>query len=194
MVTPPGPFVYDVAVLRVDNGVTTVEATDITESSFTPPRDLDLNTPYRWRVIARLGPDSAVAESEGTFVIVDESLPTATLLFQNFPNPFPDYALGVTSTCIWFDLAEDDEVTLDILDIRGHVVKRLVPSSTFPQRVPAGRYGRGRFGDTGRCDPRLDWDGTADDGSYVPRGIYPVRFKTAKGTFFKRIVFLGVER
>jgi hypothetical protein len=193
VMSPPGPFTYDMAVLRVDNGIATIEATDLTETSFVPTSDLDLNTPYTWRVIARLGSDSVSLESEGSFVIVDESLPTATILFQNFPNPFPDDAVGETSTCIWFDLADDDEATLDILDIRGHIVRNLVPAHTFPTTVPAGRYGRGQFGNTGRCDPRLEWDGTATDGSVMPRGIYPVRLKTAKGTFFKRIVFMGVE-
>jgi hypothetical protein len=191
--TPPGPFVYDIAIVRVDNGVATVEASDLTETTFVPPLDLDLNTPYRWRVVARLETDSVVLESDGSFVIVDESLPTATLLFQNFPNPFPNEAMGVTSTCIWFDLAEDDEATLDILDIRGHIVRNIVPGVSFPRNVPAGRYGRGQLGDTGRCDPRLEWDGTTHDGSVVPRGIYPVRLKTTNGTFFKRIVFLGIE-
>jgi len=193
VVSPPGPFVYDVAIVRVDNGVATQEADDITETSYVPTVDLDLNTPYWWRVVARLGSDSVLVESEGSFVIVDESLPTATLLFQNFPNPFPNEAMGVASTCIWFDLAQDDDATLDILDMRGHVVRNLVPSTVFPRTVPAGRYGRGQFGDTGRCDPRLEWDGTASDGSTVPRGIYPVRLKTTNGTFFKRIVFLGME-
>ena len=193
VVTPPGPFMYDLAILRVDNGVATIQATELSETSYVPTLDLDLNTPYRWRVVAWLGSDSVVSESEGSFVIVDESMPTATLLFQNFPNPFPDHAAGVTSTCIWFDLAEDDEATLDILDMRGHIVRNLVPANVFPVSLPAGRYGRGHFGGTGRCDPRLEWDGTAADGSVVPRGIYPVRFKTAKGTFFKRIVFLGGE-
>jgi hypothetical protein len=191
--SPPGPFVYDLAVLRIDNGVAALQASDLTETSYVPTRDLDLNTPYRWRVVARLGSDSVEVVSKGSFVIVDESLPTATILFQNFPNPFPDYASGVLSTCIWFDLVEDDRATLDILDIRGHIVKRLVPASVFPLTVPAGRYGRGHLGETGRCDSRLEWDGTSDEGIVVPRGIYPVRLKTAKGTYFKRIVFLGGE-
>lgn len=191
--SPPGPFSYDIAILRVDNGLATIQATDLSETTYVPTQDLDLNTPYRWRVIARLGSDSVAAESEGSFVVVDESLPTATLLFQNFPNPFPNNATGVRTTCIWFDLAEDDEARLDILDMRGHIVRSLVPANVFPVPVPAGRYGRGHFGDTGRCDPRLDWDGTTDDGTVVPRGIYPVRLRTAKGTFFKRVVFLGRE-
>jgi len=192
-VSPPGPFAYDVAVLRVDNGVAVAEAADLTETSYVPTSDLDLNTPYTWRVIARIEIDSVVSESEGSFVIVDESLPTTTLLFQNFPNPFPNDDMGVASTCIWFDLAEDDEATVDILDIRGHIVRYLVPGTSFPRTVPAGRYGRGQTGGSGSCDPRLTWDGTTSDGSVVPRGIYPVRLKTSNGTFFKRIVFLGIE-
>jgi hypothetical protein len=193
-VSPPGPFLYDVSIVRVDNGVAAIEVEGITETSYVPEEDLDLNTPFKWRVVARLGTDSVSVESAGSFVIVDETLPTSTLLFQNFPNPFPNESMGVSSTCIWFDLAEDDDATLDILDIRGHVVRNLVPATGFPRTVPAGRYGRGQLGDTGRCDPRLEWDGTASDGSYVPRGIYPVRLKTSNGTFFKRIVFMGIER
>jgi len=189
--SPPGPFTFDVAILRVDNGAAALEEFELTETSYVPTRDLDLNTPYRWRVVARLGEDSVVVTSDGSFVIVDESTPTATLLFQNFPNPFPDFRTGVFSTCIWFDLSEDDEVRLDIFDIRGHLVRSLVPANVFPVRVPAGRYGRGQLGETGRCDPRLEWDGTSNDGTVVQRGIYPVRLKTSKGTYFKRIVFMG---
>jgi len=192
--SPPGPFVYDLDILRIDNGVATIRETELSETSYVPTRDLDLNTPYHWRVVAWLGSDSVVAVSEGSFIIVDESTPTATLLFQNFPNPFPDFTAGVAGTCIWFDLSEDDEVKLDILDMRGHVVRSLVPANVFPTTVPAGRYGRGHSGETGRCDPRLEWDGTTSNGTVVPRGIYPVRLKTSKGTFFKRIVFLGGER
>ena len=93
-------------------------------------------------------------------------------------------------TCIWFDLAEPGEVRLDILDIRGHVVRNLVPGDLFSDVLDAGRYGRASAGSSG-CDGRLEWDGTASDGRFVPRGIYPVRLKTTAGTFFKRIVYLG---
>ncbi len=193
VVSPPGPFVYDFSIIRVDNGMAAISATELSETSYVPTRDLELNTPYRWHVVARLGGDSVATTSEGSFVVVDESLPTATLLFQNFPNPFPDHRAGVTSTCIWFDLSEDDKAKLDILDIRGHLVKNLVPGRVFPSTIRAGRYGRGQFGDTGRCDPRLEWDGTDDDGKIVPRGIYLARLNSSTGTFFKRIVFLGGE-
>lgn len=190
---PPGPFRYDVSVIREDNGMIEVDSSGLAATSYTPPRDLERNTPYRWRVIARVGADSAVTESRGTFLIIDDSVPTVTLLFQNFPNPFPNPATGRSTTCIWFDLATSGRVRLDVLDMRGHVVRNLVPGSGFLVDLPAGRYGRPMAGETGSCDPRLEWDGTADDGTVVPRGVYPVRLVTPDGTLIKRVVFLGPE-
>lgn len=192
-VSPPGPFVYDFSVLRVDNGLAAVEVGGLTETEYTPARDLDLNTPYRWRVIARLGPDSSVVESRSTFIVVDESIPTATLLFQNFPNPFPNSSVGIATTCIWFDLATAGEVTLDVLDVRGHPVRNIVPGQGFPPTLEPGRYGRGESGGPGSCDQRLTWDGTASNGAHVPRGIYLLRLVTPDGTFLKRVVYLGVQ-
>ncbi len=189
--SPPGPFTYDLAVLRVDNGLAADQIRGLTETQYTPVRDLDLNTAYRWQLIARLGADSAVIESRSTFLIVDESMPTATLLFQNFPNPFPNEAIGISSTCIWFDLAHEGEVVLDILDVRGHVVRNVVPGTRFPRTLQPGRYGRGESGGPGSCDPTLQWDGTAANGERVPRGIYVIRLKTPDGTFMKRVVYLG---
>jgi hypothetical protein len=189
--SPPGPFTYDLAVTRVDNGLAAEEAYDLTDTEYTPSSDLDLNTPYRWRVTARLESDSSVVESRSTFIIVDESIPTATLLFQNFPNPFPNESTGLSSTCFWFDLAHGGDVTLDILDARGHVVRNVVPGDAFTSSLEPGRYGRGASGGSGNCDPRLTWDGTSASGGYVPRGIYIMRLVTPDGTFLKRIVYMG---
>jgi subtilisin family serine protease len=192
-VSPPGPFTYDLAVLRVDNGLAALAVAGLTETEYVPQSDLDLNTPYRWQVIARLDSDSSVVESRSTFIIVDESIPTATLLFQNFPNPFPNESVGLQSTCIWFDIANGGEVTLDILDIRGHVVRNIVPAQGFPSNLEPGRYGRGEAGGPGSCDPRFTWDGTTANGAEVPRGIYLVRLNTPDGAFVKRIVYMGAR-
>jgi hypothetical protein len=189
--SPPGPFSYDVEVFRADDGVVEARARDLDTAAFTPAADLDVNTPYRWRVTARAGADTSTTTSRGVFVIVDESVPTVTLLFQNFPNPFPNPATGLTSTCIWFDSAKPGEVRLEILDLRGHLVRRLVPSGSIPGSLPAGRYGRPAVGATGQCNPHLAWDGRAEDGSWMPRGVYLIKLQTPDGTFFKRAVFLG---
>jgi hypothetical protein len=70
------------------------------------------------------------------------------------------------------------------------VVRRLLPSSDFPALLPAGRYGRGGPG-VGLCDPRLSWDGRADDGEWLPAGVYLYKLKFSGIIQFKRIVYRG---
>jgi len=189
---PAGPFLYDFAVVRADNGQVDVLAENLAAPRFVPAVDLERNTPYRWRVTARLGAESETVSSRGTFVIADASVPAVTQLFQNFPNPFPNPSTGLTSTCLWFDLSVEGVVGLSILDLRGHLVRRLVPASDQGLFFRPGRYGRPESG-TGRCDPRYEWDGTATNGERVPAGIYLAKLETPAGTFFRRIVFLGSQ-
>ena len=192
-VTPPGPYEYDIAIYREDDGQLELERSGLTQSEYRPPRDLEFNTPYRWEVVSHLEGDSTVTRSEGTFILIDDSVPSVTLLFQNFPNPFPNRATGSRTTCIWFDLATEGVTTLDILDVRGRIVRNLVPGESFPAILEPGRYGRPANGLPGSCDPDFEWDGTASDGSSVPQGVYVVRLNTADGNFFKRIVFMGPD-
>ncbi|GBD31104.1 Subtilisin DY [bacterium HR33] len=189
--SPPGPFTYDVEIIRADNGDIELVALGLDSTSFTPERDLELNTPYRWRVRSRLGGDTASTTSRGSFVIVDESVPSVTLLFQNFPNPFPNISTGRSTTCIWFDLARPGRVRLEILDLRGHLIKRLIPNSRVPEQLPAGRYGRPGVGQSGSCDPAFEWDGFSEGGVPALRGVYLIKLETPDGIFFRRAVFLG---
>jgi hypothetical protein len=124
-------------------------------------------------------------------MVVDDSTPPATVLYQNFPNPFP--AGGGQSTCLWFDLAVPTVVELEILDLRGNAVRRFVPGPEFPGILPAGRYGRGGPGGPGgpACDARLIWDGRAHDGRDVPPGVYLYKLKAGGIIQFRRIVFRG---
>jgi hypothetical protein len=187
-----GGFRYDLAIIRADNGQVDLSADDLTETRYVPPVDLERNTPYRWRVTARIGAERESATSVSTFVIADGSVPTVTQLFQNFPNPFPNPATGLTSTCLWFDLSVEGVVRLSILDMRGHEVRRLVPAPDQGIFFRPGRYGRPLSG-AGRCDPRYEWDGTAANGDRVPAGVYLARLSTPAGTFFRRIVYLGTQ-
>lgn len=189
--TPPAPYTYDLEVLRADNSQVEVRAPGLDTTAYAPSTDLDFNTPYRWRVTSHLGADTSTTESRGVFVVVDESVPTVTLLYQNFPNPFPNVSTGRTTTCVWFDLATGGRVRLEILDLRGHLVRRLIPGSGESDVLAASRYGRPLVGTSGQCDPRFAWDGLAEDGDAVPRGVYLIKLETPSGTFFKRAVFLG---
>ena len=119
----------------------------------------------------------------------DTSTPSATLLYQNFPNPFPSPVSRVT--CIWFDLPVTTNVSLTIHDARGHLVRQLVPSPSVPGYLPAGRYGRGATPADGTCDPAFSWDGRAADGSTVPRGLYLIRLRTSGAETIKKALFRG---
>lgn len=188
--TPPGPFLYDIRVTRADNGQIETQADSLTATSYVPEFDLERNTPYRWSVVARLGADSETITSRGTFVVVDDTAPPVTALLQNFPNPFPQPSTGQLSTCLWFDLAIEGFVRLEILDLRGLPVRVLLPRNDLGPFLRPGRYGRPEPGDPG-CDQRFAWDGTTDAGVVVNPGVYLAKLTTAEGHFFKRIVFTG---
>jgi hypothetical protein len=185
---PFGPLTFDLDLQRVATGVTEFNVANLTDTTFQLPRPLERNTAYRWLLVVHAGSDTSIIRSQGSFLVVDLGMPTSTLLYQNFPNPFP--AAGRDSTCLWFDLALAGNVQLDILDLRGNRVRRFVPGPDFPGVLAPGRYGRGS-GTGGICDPRLMWDGRADNGHPLPAGVYLAKLKAPGLLVFKRIVFRG---
>ena len=187
--SPPGPFTYDLQVQRIATGLNDFGIAGLQDTSFRLPQPLERNAAYRWTLVVHAGSDTSLIRSRGSFLVVDGAMPTSTLLYQNFPNPFP--AAGRDSTCLWFDVATTGMVELDILDLRGNHVRRFVPGPDFPAILPAGRYGRGSAGGGGICDPRLMWDGRADDGHPLPGGVYLAKLKAPGLLVFKRIVFRG---
>src|SRR5260370_4937137 len=138
--SPPGPLVFDLDVQRVATGVTDFNVANLTDSSFALTRPLERNTAYRWFLTVHAGPDTSTVRSQGSFLIVDLGMPTSTLLYQNFPNPFP--AAGRDSTCLWFDLALAGSVELDTLGLRSHLLRRFVPGPDFPGVLAPRRSGR----------------------------------------------------
>lgn len=185
---PPGPFKYDIQIFRPSIPFPVYGAGGLSDSSFQVPIPLERNTTYDWVLTIHAGSDSTLVRSAGTFLILDPSLPMITLVYQNFPNPFP--AVGRDSTCIWFDIASTAVAELEVLDLRGGIVRRFIPGPDFPEILPAGRYGRGAAGGPS-CDPRLMWDGRADDGRVVPAGVYILKLKSGGAVLLKKIVFLG---
>ncbi|HJU87861.1 MAG TPA: hypothetical protein VJ672_00630 [Gemmatimonadaceae bacterium] len=106
--------------------------------------------------------------------------PPVTLLYQNFPNPFTP-SEG-SRTCIWFDLATESRVQLDVIDLRTRRVRQILPAVGFTGVLPVGRYGRGIGNE---CDPVISWDGRDEDGRQVPSGVYLLRL-TADGQSISR--------
>ncbi|MGV3707472.1 MAG: hypothetical protein ACO1Q7_01440 [Gemmatimonas sp.] len=183
-----GTWVYDLEITNVD-GLAEVSAAGLRDTVFIPPNALEANKRYRWRVRAMLMPtgDAVTVQNRSTFQIIDRSLPTANIMYQNFPNPFP--SPSAFTTCFWFDVKVGGaRVQLDIIDLRGSLVKRILP----PTDLAAGIYGRGTEGSGSNCDNRFVWNGTAADGRSVPGGVYLARF-IASGTppIFKKVVFRG---
>ena len=117
--------------------------------------------------LKQLDLDGRSARSEIIEVSTVIPLPTATSLFQNFPNPFNP------ETIIGFDLAEESTVTLTVYDITGQVVQTLADTRVFP----AGHHS-------------LVWNGLNKDGEKVSSGVYFYRLQTTNFSSMKKMTLL----
>jgi hypothetical protein len=188
---PPGPWSYDITITNIATG--RFEQHTTSDTAFVPSTPLDACTSYRWSVTARAvnggDHDEVTLNSPGTFVIQSAECPTATIFYQNFPNPFGRGA-SQPMTCFWFDLAHRSTVKLTIYDLRLRPVKRIVPG-ILPAQLDSGAYGRQSAGVDGGCDARLSWDGTDDRGRPVPPGVYIAVFEADRFRSTKKIVYRG---
>ncbi len=101
-----------------------------------------------------------------TGVDKQEKLPDTFRLYQNHPNPFNP------KTSIQFDLSACAFVELDILDLRGRVVCRLLCES-----MPPGQH-------------EATWDGTATQGHRSSSGVYFYRLSVNGSSYSKRMILL----
>jgi hypothetical protein len=95
-----------------------------------------------------------------------QSTPTEFALLQNFPNPFNP------ETTINYNLASSSDVTLQIYNVVGQVVKTLVA-----ERQNAGRY-------------QVRWNGTDDRGMSVSSGIYFYSIRAGKFEDVRKLMLL----
>ncbi len=110
-------------------------------------------------------------------VAVEENapnIPESFALGQNFPNPFSQKERTGTAqpTAIEYDLRESSEVSFEIFDLTGKVVRTLLE-----QNQPAGRY-------------RVMWDGRTQEGRAAPAGVYFYRLHSPQFTSTKKLVLL----
>jgi hypothetical protein len=96
----------------------------------------------------------------------DVALPQRTQLHQNLPNPFNP------TTRIDFDLAHAGPVRLDIVDVSGRRVRRLVD------------------GDLARQRHSVTWNGLDDAGRRVASGVYIYRLETDDLMTARRMILL----
>jgi hypothetical protein len=181
---PPGLWNYQVSVIATQSGQVVTSSGIISDTS-TTLGPLEANTSYSWQVRAHAANSTGSGEvrvsSPGTFVISSDTLPTVTLLYQNFPNPF-GRGMRSNQTSLWFDLAHASKVRITIYDIRQRMVRRLVPGLLSDATLTAGAYGR---------DGTITWDGKDDAGRFVPPGVYVAVFEGDGTRASIKILFKG---
>jgi hypothetical protein len=110
-------------------------------------------------IFAVLAPDAVTGTGE-----IDA--PFITFLSQNYPNPF------AATTTISFGLREAGEVSLEVYDVAGRLVRVLVD-----ERRVANRFTE-------------FWDGRDADGRLAPSGIYFYKLKTTSFRQTKKMLLL----
>lgn len=184
-----GRWQYEIRIIDARGASVLIGRLD--DTVYVPVSDLEGNTSYRWTLSAwTAAGDTARAQSASTFVVLDASMPPATILFQNFPNPFPNARVG--ATCIWFDLRDAGTVDLQVLDLRGNHVRSIIPGPAFSSSsLSPGHHGRASEGSNSGCDPRFLWDGTDDGGRAVSTGVYIIRLRAGGVETFRKALYKG---
>lgn len=95
-----------------------------------------------------------------------ESMPLASFLDQNFPNPFNPY------TRIRFGLHEPGRVLLEIFDVKGALVATLAD-----RQYESGTY-------------EIVWDGTNAAGHRAASGLYFYHLRTGADNFTRKMILL----
>jgi hypothetical protein len=134
---------------------------------YAPVLDLKFHAPSRMLVAGTHGRSMFRLDLSGVTEV--ESAPPASRaeLLPNFPNPFNP------STEIRFRLAEAGEVNLEIVDLAGRRLRRLLGES----HLEAGEQG-------------IVWDGRDDRGVSMTSGVYLVRLRAAGEVHSSKIQLL----
>ena len=187
---PAGPFTFELQILLDREGDVIQSYPGLGEDHHRIGEALPFNLPLRWRVIAqaRAGPADTVA-SAGPFVVTGGANPPVTTLYQNFPNPFPNPADGIWETRIWFDLAQQSVVELAVYDMRGRLVRSLIPGrGCGSTELPPGLYGREDGPSSDPC-AAFAWDGEDESGRKVSPGVYLLRLRAGGVVAVRRMVY-----
>jgi hypothetical protein len=186
---PAGPFTFHLQVFLDREGEVVADHPGLDGTRFAVAQPLPFNLPLRWRVIAKARSGRAdTVTSVAPFVVTGGANPPVTILYQNFPNPFPNPDEGIQGTRIWFDLATETKVDLAVYDLRGRLVRTLIPGrGCGPVELPPGLYGR----DGPPSDPcvTLTWEGRDDGGRRVSPGVYLLRLRAGGVVDVRRVVF-----
>lgn len=125
---------------------------------------------YSFRIVASYVNGTSLPSNEVTVNFTPADPPTpetnTTTLYANYPNPFNP------STTIYFQLAEDGPVQLEIYNVRGQKIRTLV------NRNESSGY------------HSIIWDGSDNDGKQVSSGLYLYKLHTSKTLKTKKMMLL----
>ena len=127
------------------------------------------------KLAADVNSDGVIDVNDALFVlsiVAGLAAPDANIdsaLLQNFPNPFNP------ETWIPFRLSEGSEVTIEIYDVTGHLLRRL----------PLGHKSAGFYTNQERA---AYWDGCNEDGERVASGVYFYAIRAANFTDTKKMI------
>ena len=96
----------------------------------------------------------------------DRTRPHVNALYGNFPNPFRD------GTRLKYTLAQDGPASIEVFDIRGRLVRRILDGSH-----PAGSHS-------------FTWDGTDQRGRRLPAGSYLYRLNAGGTEQVRRMILM----
>ena len=124
------------------------------------------------RLVRNVPPEQLTTEVEW-IVTVEESLTgsetpgyNTAVLRQNYPNPFNPV------TTISYFLPEGGDVLLQVFDVRGREIKRLVDGN-----VKAGEW-------------KVVWDGSNERGDAVVSGVYFIRLRTGGESRVRKTILM----
>jgi hypothetical protein len=144
------------------------EIADVTELTFT---DEDLTPAIYEYYVTAIYTDGQESESSNTATIEITSsgnniIPLITKLHGNYPNPFNP------STTIRFDLAKDSDVTLQIFNLKGQLVKTLVQ-----EKISIGVH-------------TVEWNGDDNADRSVASGVYLYKLQADTHLSVKKCILL----
>jgi hypothetical protein len=98
--------------------------------------------------------------------VPDDHLPSNFTLLQNYPNPFN------ALTTLEFKLENEAQISIDIFDIRGRLINRLINSP-----LESGRHS-------------IVWNSSDEQGNIVSSGIYYYRLSDGINTVIQKMTLL----
>lgn len=125
-------------------------------------KDVDGNVVDSFMVVSNV----ETADSVITAIGYSGEIPSVPQLGQNYPNPFNP------STTIQFRLPYGTDVTIEIYDLNGRVVRQVLK-----REVSAGGHS-------------ISWDGKSDSGHIMATGIYILRFQAGDFVDEKKITLM----